>query len=62
VRLTSGRATAAAIASGERAALDAFIAGDLVLGGDVRTLLAHRAALEVLGDLFAEVRSRTAFA
>ena len=62
VRLTSARSTAEAIASGQRAALDAFIAGDLVLGGDVRTLLDHRAALEVLGDLFATVKDRTVFA
>lgn len=61
VRLTSDRETAEAIASGRRAALDAFIAGDLVLGGDVRALLANRAALEVLGDLFAQVKAETVF-
>ena len=61
VRLTSDRTTAAAIASGRRAALDAFTAGDLVIGGDVRALLDHREALEALGDLFAEVRSATSF-
>lgn len=61
VRLTSDRATAAAIASGQRPALDAFIAGDLTLGGDVGALLEHRAALETVGDLFAQVRRRTQF-
>ncbi|HEU5082904.1 MAG TPA: SCP2 sterol-binding domain-containing protein [Acidimicrobiales bacterium] len=61
VRLTSDRATAAAIASGQRPALEAFIAGDLVLGGDVRSLLEHRVAVEVLGDLFAEVKAGTEF-
>ena len=61
VRLTSDRTTAAAIAGGQRSALDAFIAGDLVLGGDVRALLEHRVAMEALGDLFAQVRDRTAF-
>lgn len=61
VRLTSDRATAAAIAAGERAALDAFIAGDIVLGGDVRALLDHRVAFETLGALFADVRDRTEF-
>jgi predicted lipid carrier protein YhbT len=61
VRLTSDRDTAVAIATGARAALDAFLAGDLVLGGDVRKLLEHRAALEALGDLFASVRSATVF-
>lgn len=62
VRLTADRATLAAIATGQRAALDAFIAGELVLGGDVRRLLDHRAALEALGDLFASVKSSTSFA
>ena len=33
------RETAEDLASGRRPALDAFIAGDLVLGGDVRALL-----------------------
>jgi hypothetical protein len=61
VRLTSDRETAEAVASGRRAALDAFIAGDLVLGGDVRALLENRAALEVLGDLFAQVKAETVF-
>jgi hypothetical protein len=58
----AGPTTAEAIARGERAALDAFIAGDLVLGGDVRRLLEHRAALEALGDLFASVKASTSFA
>lgn len=61
IRLTSDRDTAAAIAAGRRAALDAFIAGDLVIGGDVRVMLEHRAALETLGDLFADVASATTF-
>lgn len=62
IRLTSDRATAAAIASGSRPALDAFISGDLRLGGDVGALLEHRAALETIGDLFAGVRDATDFA
>jgi hypothetical protein len=61
IRLTSDRATAAAIASGGRSALEAFTVGDLVLGGDVRSLLEHREALEALGDLFAAVKSSTTF-
>ncbi len=61
VRLTSDRATAAAIASGSRPALDAFIGGELRLGGDVRALLDSRAALETLGDLFAGIRDDTDF-
>lgn len=62
VRFTSDRETALAVATGRRPALDAFIAGDLVLGGDVRALLDNRAALEVLGDLFAQVKAETVFA
>ena len=61
VRLTSDRTTASAIASGRRAALDAFIAGDLRLGGDVRRLIDERAALEAMGDVFASVRDATTF-
>ncbi len=61
VRLISDRATAADIASGRRAALDAFIRGDLVIGGDVRPIIDHGAALAAVGDLFAEVRRTTTF-
>lgn len=61
VRLTSDRATATDIAAGRRAALDAFITGDLVIGGDVRVMLDHGATLETLGDLFAAVRASTTF-
>ena len=61
IRLTSDRATAVDIAAGRRAALDAFIAGDLVIGGDVRVMLEHREALETLGDLFADLRAQTTF-
>lgn len=61
VRLVSDRETAAAIASGRRAALEAFIGGDLVLGGNVQTLLEHRVALTAVGDLFAEVSAGTEF-
>lgn len=61
VRLISDGATAAAIASGRRAALEAFIGGDLVLGGNVQTLLEHRSALEAVGDLFAQVSAATTY-
>jgi hypothetical protein len=62
VRLTTDRRTAEDLAAGRRPALDAFIAGDLVLGGDARALLENRSALEALGDLFARVKADTAFA
>ncbi len=61
VRLTCDRGTAAAIASGQRPALDAFTAGELRLGGDVQVLLERREALEALGDLFAAVKEQTTF-
>ncbi len=59
VRLTADADVAGAVARGERSALDAFIAGDLVLGGDVARLLAARPALEAIGDLFADVKAST---
>lgn len=61
VRLTADRETVEDLAAGRRPALGAFIAGDLVLGGDVRALLDNRAALEALGDVFARVKAETAF-
>lgn len=61
VRLTSDRVTAEEVATGRRPALEAFIAGDLVLGGDVQALLENRAALEALGDLFSRVKADTVF-
>lgn len=61
VRMTGDHATSAAVASGRRSALDAFICGDLMLGGDTRLLLEHRAALETVGDLFASVKAATTF-
>ena len=61
IRLTSDRTTAVDIAAGRRAALDAFITGDLVIGGDIGVVLEHREALEALGDLFADLRAATTF-
>ncbi|MDZ7674304.1 MAG: SCP2 sterol-binding domain-containing protein [Acidimicrobiales bacterium] len=61
IRLTSDRDTAAAIASGERAALHAFIEGELVLGGDVRVLIQNKDALVSIGDVFARVSAATDF-
>lgn len=61
VRLTTDRATAAAIAAGDEAALDAFMVGRLMVGGDVQRLVEHRAALEAVGDVFASVRADTDF-
>lgn len=55
VRLTCTDEVARAIVTGERPALDAFMNGDLRVGGDVAALMANRPALETLGHLFAEV-------
>ncbi len=61
VELRCDRATAVAVAGGQRSALDAFIAGDLELHGDPAALLQAREALEELGDLFATVKAETDF-
>lgn len=61
IRMSGDLPTSAAVASGNRSALDAFICGDLMLGGDTRLLLEHRAALETVGDLFASVKATTTF-
>ena len=52
---------ARAIAAGTRPALEAFVSGELTIGGDIGALLEHRTALEALGDLFATVADRTRF-
>lgn len=57
VRFTQTRATAEAIARGELAALEAFIDGDLRIGGDVNALAERHRVLGRLGDVFAAVRS-----
>lgn len=55
VRILCSEAVARALAARQRPALDAFIAGDLRIGGNVAALLEHRSALEALGDLFASI-------
>jgi hypothetical protein len=57
VRFTQSRATAEAIALGERAALQAFIDGEVRIGGDVNALATRHRALARLGDVFATVRT-----
>lgn len=52
VRLTSSAATARAIATGEQPALEAFLAGDLRIGGDVRLLIEHQRALALVEGLW----------
>lgn len=55
VRLSCRDEVARSIANGDLPAMEAFMHGDLRVGGDVAALMANRAALETLGDLFAEV-------
>ncbi len=51
--------TAMAIANGSESAQRAFMTGKLRVGGDLRTLLDHQAAMTALNDVFATVRAQT---
>jgi predicted lipid carrier protein YhbT len=59
VTFTQDRATATAIARGERSAQAAFLAGDLQVGGDLSLVLDAARALADLGDAFASARAGT---
>ncbi|HZB70950.1 MAG TPA: SCP2 sterol-binding domain-containing protein, partial [Acidimicrobiales bacterium] len=59
VTLTTDRATATALARGELAITDAFMAGRLRVAGDLRTLMRAGAVLGALDEAFAAVRART---
>lgn len=61
VRVTTDRATAAAVASGSRNAAEAFIRGEVHISGDPARLLAARDLLAALDDVMAEVTARTRF-
>lgn len=61
VRFSQDHETAVAIATGAASAQRAFMTGRLQVGGDLRALLDHQAALGALQDVFAEVRSDTTF-
>ena len=52
---------AIAIAAGRDSAQMAFMRGDLVVGGDVRAMLPHRALLDRLTDSLAALRADTRF-
>jgi putative sterol carrier protein len=62
VTLTTDRATATALARGEVAITDAFMAGRLRVAGDLRTLLRAGGVLGALDEAFASVRERTDWA
>jgi putative sterol carrier protein len=59
VTLTTDRATATALARGELAITDAFMAGRLRVAGDLRTLMRAGGVLGALDEAFAAVRERT---
>jgi alkyl sulfatase BDS1-like metallo-beta-lactamase superfamily hydrolase len=59
--LTTDRATATALARGELAVTDAFMAGRLRIAGDLRTLLRAGGVLGTLDSAFASVRERTSW-
>jgi putative sterol carrier protein len=56
VTFTQSLATAEAVANGECSAQQAFIDGDLRVGGDLVALAARHRALTKLGDVFAAAR------
>lgn len=58
---TQTYATAAAVASGERRAQAALMAGDITLAGDGGALLAAAGALARIGDALAAVRASTTY-
>jgi putative sterol carrier protein len=59
VTLTTDRATATALARGEAAVTDVFMAGRLRIAGDLGALLQAGGVLGALDDAFAGVRERT---
>jgi hypothetical protein len=73
VRITPGEAgdaaitftqdydTAAAIARGELSAQEAFMAGRLRVGGDLRALVDHHRSLQEIDDVLGSVRAQTSY-
>jgi putative sterol carrier protein len=59
VTLTTDRGTATALARGEAAVTDVFMAGRLRIAGDLRALMRAGGVLGALDDAFAAVRDRT---
>ena len=59
VTLTTDRATATAVARGDLAVTDAFMAGRLRVAGDLRALLRAGGVLGAVDVAFASVRGRT---
>jgi hypothetical protein len=61
VTFTQSRETAAAVASGRRSAQEAFMAGDIRVGGDVTALIEQRDALRAFDEVMAGVLGDTEF-
>ena len=61
VAFSQDYATAAAVASGEVSAQEAFMTGRITLSGDAGALLAAAPALAAVGDALAAVRADTPF-
>jgi hypothetical protein len=61
VRLTVSFDVAKRISAGEESAQAAFMTGKLRVGGDIAALLRRRGRLADLDDLFAPVRTETAY-
>ena len=61
VTFTQSRETAAAVASGRRSAQEAFMAGDIRVGGDVTALIQQREAFRAFDEVMAGVLVETEF-
>lgn len=61
VAFSQDYATAAAVASGEVSAQEAFMTGRITMSGDAGALLAAAPALAAVGDALAAVRADTTF-
>lgn len=55
VRISADPSVAAAINAGTQSALQAFMDGSVVVGGDLSRVIAHQELLAVLGSAFAPV-------
>jgi hypothetical protein len=61
VTFTQSRETATAVASGRRSAQEAFMAGDIRVGGDVTALIQQREAFRAFDEVMAGMLVETDF-
>lgn len=59
VRISADSAVASAISAGEQSALEAFMEGDVVVGGDLGLVMANQELLETLGSAFSTATHRS---